>query len=437
MEIIRRCQSDNYKSITFTTLGASGCIFASSEAYNVGTTGNHSSRIFQAGYRVTITGDENEFTIVAYTDDDFYQLDPPYIQILNDPGNPTTSGVTERLMAVVVGEERTYSYTFSKTGDANHKLDPWAGTITFFVKYPFNDGGICLTQPIEYDILNGCGSPFVIYHHDDKPTASAITTFDGGMINQPISYYRHFTAGVWEDITVPFEVEKIRVYDTEDHKYYDLTAQYNDGSVHKGNFLLRKQQDNVSGENFVPGWYDGNTALPQKDQPYAIRFTSSYYADKYIVFTGAKNQTISSSFTKGTAPTADNQYQAYGNSTMQYQNVDKAYLLPVNHSDETYRLSESAAVRPFETYVLANANTMQQMHHIAPWRGAPLVATGMDEAGSIEIYEQIVVFSLSGQKMGEWKNITVYDAADACQGILPPGCYIIQAGAKAAKMVVR
>lgn len=432
-------RSDNYKSISFTTADAAGCVFASTEAFNVSTSGNHSSRIFQKGYRVTITGDENEFTVVAYTDDDFYELDPPIIQILTNPSNPIESGVSERTMSAVAGEERTYSYTFSKTGDGDHKITPWSGTVTFFVKYPFRDGGICLTQPIEYDILNGCGSPFVIYHNDDAPTASAITTFAGGMIDQPISYYRHFTAGVWEDLTLPFEVEAVRVYDTEDHQYYDLKAQYNDGTLHNGQFLLRKQTDNVSGEGFVPGWYDGNTPLPIKNQPYAIRFTSSYYADKYVLFVGAKDQTISSSFTKGATPSADDQYMVYGNPTMLYQNVGSAYLLPVNHTDETYRLTETGAqVRPFETYVLASAGTMAQMKHIAPWRGTPTVATSLDEVEWTMTAQPVVeVYSVTGVLISRLQDISIQAVADECRARMPKGCYVLCTQGKAIKLIVQ
>lgn len=432
-------RSENYKSLSFTTSSDASCIFASTEAFNIGETGNHSSRNFQKGYRVTITGDADQFTVVAYTDDDFWELDPPIIQILGNPSEPIISGVTERTMAKVLGVDRTYSYDFSRTGAAAHTISPWSGTVTFFVKYPFRDGGICLTQPIEYDILNGCGQPFIIFHHDDAPTASSETTYAGGLIDQPISYYRHFTAGVWEDITLPFEVEAVRVYDTEDHQYYDLKAQYNDGSVHKGQFLLRKQADNVSGEGFVPGWYDGNTPLPQKNQPYAIRFTSTYYADKYVLFTGAKDQTIASSFTKGTTPTAADQYQVYGNNTMQYQSVGSAYLLPANHGDETYRLTKnSAQVRPFETYVLASEETIALMPVIGRWRGTPAVATSLDEVTDLLApQDRVEVYSISGIRVMQRVNCSLQEVADECEIRLMAGCYLIRIPGQTIKIIVK
>lgn len=432
-------KSENYKTLSFTTSSDASCIFASTEAFNIGTTGNHSSRNFQKGYRVTITGDADQFTVTAYTEDDFYELDPPIMQILTDPANPVGSGVTERFMTEVLGEDRTYSYNFSKTGAAAHTISPWSGTVTFFIKYPFRDGGICLTQPIEYDILNGCGQPFIIFHNDDAPTATSEITYAGGLIDQPISYYRHFTAGTWEDITLPFEVEAVRVYDTEDHQYYDLQAQYNDGSVHKGQFLLRKQTDNVSGEGFVPGWYDGNTPLPQKNQPYAIRFTSTYYADKYILFVGAKSQTIASSFTKGATPSAEDQYMVYGNNTMDYQSVGSAYLLPASHNDETYRLTETGAqVRPFETYVLANAETMAKMKHIAKWCGAPAVTTSLDEVTDLLAPQALVeAYSLSGACVLRRANCSVQDVADECANRLMAGCYMIKAEGKTIKIIVK
>lgn len=427
-------KSENYKLLIFNTIDATGCVFASKEAFNIAEKDNHSTQIFQKGYRVVITTGTNEFTVTAYTEDDFWALENPIVQILNDPDNPATSGVKEFTMAPVEGEERTYSYTFN-----NSHINPFSGTITFFIKFPFNNGGICLTQPITYDIDNGCISPFVIYHHDDKPTSTALVSCDQSQITSPIRYYRRFTAGVWEDLTMPFEVENIMVYDTEDHQYYELKAQYNDGgTTKKGKFLLRKQQDNVSGADFVESWYDGDTPLPIKHQPYAIRFTSNYYADKYVLFCGAKGQDIETSFTKGAAPTADDQYTVYGNPTMQTQSVGNAYMLPADHSDETYRLVEGASVKPFETYVLASDQTMSVMKKIAPWTGAPNIASSLDEV-AITLTEQPVVelFTLTGLRLGVWYQCSMQRVADECAMNYPAGCYIIRAGENTVKVIVR
>ena len=435
-------RSSNYKTISFTTRAEIGCIFSSTEAYNVNQSlgnGNHSTQIFQKGYTVTIVPGENEFTIIAETADDFAELDPTIFQLLTEPQYLPGGGVIEKVMTKVADKEKTYSTTIKK-GDINvASIKNWSGTITFFIKYPFVAKGICLTQPITYDLSNACESAFIIFHHDDQPSSKSLIEYNGAQVNQSIRYYRHFTTGVWEDITMPFEVEEIKVYDTEDHQYYTLNAQYKDGSTtKKGKFLLRKQQDNVSGEQFVPSWYDGNTPLPTKHQPYAIRFTSSYYSDKYVLFCGTKGQTIATSFTKGTAPTADDQYMVFGNPTMMPQNVGTAYLLPTDHSDETYRRTENATVRPFETYVLANANTTKAMAHIGPWRGTPSISTGWEDIEHTLAPQPIVhLYTITGQRLGTWYDCSMQSVADEWAMKGQAGCYIISAGAYTYKIMLK
>ena len=432
-------QSENYKVLYFTTVSAEGCVFSGTEAYRAGAAiGNASTQIFQKGYRVTVTGDENSFTIVAYTDDDFYELDPLIVQLLLNPADPANSGIVERTMTAVAGQDRTYTYTFNRGDNAIAATRDWTGEVTFFIKYPFRASGICLTYPITYDIDNGCAAAFIIFHHDDKPTADAQINYAGGTIDRDIRYYRNFNAGIWEDLTMPFEVDSILVYDPEDHRYYKLTAQYNNGSTVRGKFLLRKQVDNVSGEDFVPSWYDGNTPLPQLNQPYAIRFTSSYYADKYVLFCGHKNQTIASDFTKGGNPVAVDQYMLYGNPTMMPQSVGTAYLLPADHSDETYRRATGAYVRPFETYVLASETTTSIMPIIAPWRGTPLVTTDITDAEEVMLVRPYIeVFSVMGQRIGFWQNATILDVQEECRAHLPLGCYVLSTTGATLKMIVR
>ncbi len=431
--------SENYKTLLFTTVGSDGCVFSGTEAYRAGAgIGNASTQIFQKGYRVTVTGDENSFTIVAYTDDDFYELDPLIVQLLLNPADPANSGIVERAMTAVPGQDRTYTYTFNRGDNALPAIRDWTGEVTFFIKYPFRASGICLTYPITYDIDNGCAAAFIIFHHDDKPTADAPITYAGGTIDREIRYYRNFNAGIWEDLTMPFAVDSILVYDPEDHRHYKLTAQYNNGSTVRGKFLLRKQVDNVSGEDFVPSWYDGDTPLPQLNQPYAIRFTSTYYAEKYVLFCGHKNQTIAADFTKGTNPGAVDQYMVYGNTTMMPQSVGTAYLLPADHSDETYRRTTDASVRPFETYVLASAATMSLMPIIAPWRGNPQITTDIINAEeAMQVYPSIEVFSITGQRIGLWQNATILDVQEECQARLPLGCYVLSTTGATVKMIVR
>ncbi|MBR1380851.1 MAG: discoidin domain-containing protein [Paludibacteraceae bacterium] len=331
-------------------------------------------------YALTRHADGNGFDVVVTFNQDVNAVSFAQHFEGDQPGDCYSGWVEHELTRVdarrYVGSfSRTDTYTRSKYGcDA-----AGSGTVTkpLFPSWPnlqvalriVTTAGTHYTLSYPYDPTAPCDEVFAIYHHDDLPAPDLRSTYAGGTIEKPISYLRLLNPGIWEDLTVPFEVDSVIVFDEEDKQYYKLKAQYNDGSVRKGQYLMRIQQPNVSGEGFVGGWHDGNTPLPQKNQPYAIRFTSSYYQNKFVRFMGHKNQTIASSFSKGATPSAEDQYMVYGNNTMDYQSVGSAYLLPASHNDETYRLTQSGAqVRPFETYVLANAEKMAVMPVIGRWR---------------------------------------------------------------------
>ena len=401
-------------------------------------------------YALTRHADGNGFDVVVTFNQDVNAVSFAQHFEGDQPGDCYSGWVENALTRVnarrYVGSfSRTDTYTRSKYGcDA-----AGSGTVTklLFPLWPHlqvalrivTTAGTHYTLSYPYDPTAPCDEVFAIYHHDDLPAPDLRSTYAGGTIEKPISYLRLLNPGIWEDLTVPFEVDSVIVFDEEDKQYYKLKAQYNDGSVRKGQYLMRIQQPNVSGEGFVGGWHDGNTPLPQKNQPYAIRFTSSYYQNKFVRFMGHKNQTIASSFSKGATPSAEDQYMVYGNNTMDYQSVGSAYLLPASHNDETYRLTQSGAqVRPFETYVLANASTMAVMPVIGRWRGTPAVTTSLDEVSDLLAPQALVeVYSLSGACMFRRANCSVQDVADECANRLMAGCYMIKAEGKTIKIIVQ
>lgn len=435
--------SDNYKEIDLTTRTNAGCVYERWDpyAYLLGVDGG-SNQIFQKGYRITIvTNDDNSFVVTAYTADEFAELDPPVIQYF--PGGVPPLGPRERTMTKVEGEFNTYTYTITSTTRATNEdrslIDPFSGTIKFVVKFPFRDGSICLTDPIEYNINDGCKPFFVIYQHDDQPTAASAVQYAGGTINEKILYYRRFTPGVWEPFTVPFIVDSVRVYDTDDHQWYRLIAQINEGGVKRsGDYWLKEQEAGVSGEQFEHTWYDGAYREPRAGTPYnmAVPRAGDYYASKYLVFYGRKGQLIDDEFELGAGEnlekSPDNRYTLYGNNTMMPQ--PNMYAYKETDDGEYYQREENWTLYPFECYVLANKTTMAAMPRPGPWR-APATVTDVENI-YYESDAPILVYNLLGQYITTLYNYNIVQLGSVMSSVLPQGCYIYRCGDNIGKVIV-
>ena len=435
--------SDNFKIVNLTTRTSSGCVFERWDpyAYLLDVDGG-SNQIFQKGYRITVvTNDDNTFEVTAYTADEFAELDPPIIQYFHG-GNPPL-GPVERTMTKVDDEFNTYTYTITSTTRASNLdqvlISPFSGTIVFLVKFPFRDGSICLTDPIEYNIDDGCKPFFVIYQHDDQPTAASLVQYAGGTIDEKILYYRRFAPGIWEPFTVPFSVDSVRVYDTDDHRWYRLRAQHMDGGVKRsGDYWLKEQVANVRGDDFEHTWYDGNNAEPQPGTPYnmAVPKAGNYYSGKYLVFHGRKNQTIDDEFelAEGENPEAapDNRYTLYANNTMLPQ--PHMYAYKETDDGEYYQREEYWTLYPFECYVLANEVTMMHMPRPGPWR-APSVTTDIEALEQTD-RQPIEIFNMLGQYI---MTIADYDSVTLSKILsdkLQSGCYIFRTSQQVRKIMI-
>lgn len=419
--------SDNSLMLNFrTAAGGGACTWEDNEKQDCA-----GSQDFSEGYTVSIennTPDDDHFTVTTTLNDTKSGL-VVYFQRIPNLAGDACGVVGEQQMNLISGQ--TYSLSVDKSALPDE--------IDFRIKFAYA-GGLANTKPISFDKNATCSSGFVIYHYDDAPTSTAVTSSEASSISDPILYYRHFTPDAFEDVTFPFDIDSVRIYDTDDHQYYKLTAQYKAGTTHQGNFYLRVfPSAGSNGASFTNSWEDGTNALPQKNTAYSIRFPNDYgyYANKYILFHGHPGD-IATSLTLGTRPTTDDLYKVYPNPTMSAQALGAKAYVTTDRSENLYWKEDDATVQTFETYVLANENTMKRMRRIAAWSEGDDTPTSIEDVrDAMAIHACIVVYSLTGQKIGEWHNCSFGDAEDAIALRGQKGCYILVSEGQTHKMIIQ
>ena len=275
-----------------------------------------------------------------------------------------------------------------------------------------------------------CEDYFIIFHKDSEPEEDMKTQYAGGTIDKPIYYYRYVTPDQWTPLCLPFVVTAVQVYDPEDKKYYNLEAQT---SSKAGEFWMREQKRDVSGELFKESWYDGANTLPQKNTAYNFRVPSNYYENKYIIFKGKENQSIATTFTLGEASTNDDQYRLYGNTTMMPQTMVQAYK--EDDDGKFYRLHENWTLNPFECYVIAKGSTMARMPIIGRWN-APSITTGLENITADTMLPQISIYTTLGQPITTLYNCSLIDAQTFLLNNCGAGCYILSAQEATTKVLI-
>lgn len=282
--------------------------------------------------------------------------------------------------------------------------------------------GIIHTNYFDYNASEKtCEEYFIIFHEGSQPSSNMNTAYDGSTIPHEIFYYRLLNPGEWTPLCLPFEVDRISVYDAEDRQYYDLKAKT---ASKENQFWMRQQVANVSGEDFETSWYDGTDELPRKNVPYnfAVPTTGGYYDNKYIVFHGAANQTIATNFELGARPTQDDQYTLYGNNTLMPQTITNAYK--EDDDGAYYRLQEEWTLNPFECYVLASQETVRRMPIIGRWRSEN-DATMIDNVTATQIVPEICIYTILGQPIHTLKQCSLLDAQTYIEQNMASGYYVL------------
>lgn len=309
------------------------------------------------------------------------------------------------------------------------------GIIRFGIKFEFDDG-LRVTTP-EFYYLDGSGCAerdFVIYHHSQKPAnpekeeVEAVESFAGGRILQPIVYKRKLKPGIWETLSLPFDVSKITV--SEGEVEYELHAQYtdNNNTTHEGEFWLRDfREKEVSAEEFQANWHDiqattAETALPKKNVPYIICVPDDdthYWKDKYIVFHGASYQTIDSVYsTNVQVPEAENMFAYSGNNTMKEWQLRSAYVL--DNEGIYFESGEKVILYPFECAVNAKIETTRAMPRLALNRKTGVPTGNLPPTTAVEPGN---VWSVTGWYVGSFCDSNQYDRLIQR---LPAGMYVVR-----------
>ena len=329
-----------------------------------------------------------------------------------------------------------------------------AGEVRFteIMYYNLEDGG-CVDPTTDY---------FDIYHWDDAPI-DARTSFGGGNIVLPIRYFRHFDNN-WTTITVPFEVEKVVVYDEDDKVEYPLFPRFYNGTQDVEGYYYLKTFDNwsttsVALKDFQASWKqltvatdkDGMTAgggiddaeevwlsenvKPEKNTPYVIKFPyADYYATNWVIFYGSAFQTIASDFNGGTSikltdDTYDyNQVKLQCNSTMHPSPV-LTNIYMIEEGEDLFTRRESQAVPAFEAYVIGTSQ-VQARFSVLRWSGETTAINSerpstADEAGEI--------YTVSGMRLATFAN---QEQMERCLNTFASGVYVVRVGTRINKVIV-
>ena len=386
---------------------------------------SNGSETFTKGYNLSLylNAERTHIHITAeFLDDET----PSNAYVQNYPQRDETMEINEFTLA-----QRQGTKTFDGDIPVSELKNKADGIIRFGVKFAFA-GGLRVTTP-EFYYLDGSGCAerdFVIYHHDqmlEKLERDAVYTFKGGRILQPIVYKRKLKPGIWETLSLPFDVSKITVSD--EGVEYELHAQYTDNNTtHKGEFWLRDfREKEVSAEYFQANWHDiqattAEAALPKKNVPYIIRVPDDdthYWKDKYIVFHGASYQTIDDVYsTDVQTPRATEMFAYSGNNTMKEWQLRSAYVL--DSTGIYFESGETVTLYPFECAVNAEIETTRAMPRLALNR-KPATPTG--NLPPTTAVEPGNVWSVMGWYVGSFCDSNQYDRL---MQRLPAGMYVVR-----------
>lgn len=353
-------------------------------------------------------------------------------------------------------------YSVSLTPEQIKTLYTADGIVRYTVKIEVAGGpDICQTEIHYFDLSNGVCAPdyFDIYHWDDASEGKR-TSYNGGIIMQPIRYFRHFEHTDWCAIAFPFEVSRVAVYDNNDSREYDLYPRFYNGTKDvEGYYWLKTFPDwdntPVSIANFKGTWQQltyntektGATAdeeadlathvLPSKNVPYVISFTDgSYYGTNWVIFYGEGGQTIASE--------ADDQCANSITGSDEVVKLQRNNMMkPTETKSDIYMLEEgydiyvryTQPIPAFESYVVGTSS-VQTKYRIIRLRGETTpdtgTTTGLGDVPTTAGWKGDI-YSVSGAKVATFAS---RDTMEHYLESLSPGIYVIRTASQILKIVV-
>lgn len=353
-------------------------------------------------------------------------------------------------------------YSVSLTPEQIATLYTADGIVRYTVKIEVAGGSdICQTEIHYFDLSNGVCAPdyFDIYHWDDASEGKR-TSYNGGIIMQPIRYFRHFEHTDWCAIAFPFEVSRVAVYDNNDSREYDLYPRFYNGTKDvEGYYWLKTFPDwdntPVSIANFKGTWQQltyntdktGATAdeeadlathvLPSKNVPYVISFTDgSYYGTNWVIFYGEGGQTIASE--------ADGQCENSITGSEEVVKLQRNNMMkPTETKSNIYMLEEgydiyaryTQPIPAFESYVVGTSS-VQTKYRIIRLRGETTpdtgTTTGLEDVPTTAGWKGDI-YSVSGAKVATFAS---RDTMEHYLESLSPGIYVIRTASQILKIVV-
>lgn len=301
---------------------------------------------------------------------------------------------------------------------------------------------------------------FVIYRSGDQDEdsesathtiTSPVESYAGGTISEAIEFRMKVRElDKWYSLSLPFEVNKVCVWDNVDGAYYDIVPYYRPtlgGTFYTGHYIIRKPVTTtdfaIEGFEGRDRWIDPESPtgyLPSKDIPYIIQWHDSYFLNKYISFFGDTNQDIPSDFNAGYEPSADDVVNIFGNKTMKSGTVRDAYLLDKDYGPSGAWLREDIGrdrtILPFECFILANTATTTRYRILRRGMEETDTPTALEQISNHQSPMTIRVYTITGVLIGEYNDCSFQDAAHRIATDHNEGIYILRSENESMKLLL-
>ena len=167
-----------------------------------------------------------------------------------------------------------------------------------------------------------------------------------------IAFSRTFPMNLWQELYLPFKVDEVLVYDSDDKAYYDINVPF-DSTKNAGYFYLYglKNIDMEAGSITFQEVHklEGFT-------PYLILFINKndpYFENKEIVFkTKLGEYTLTDNYS---APNLNPSYQLHGNASLWEHSLEDGFTLSSSYENGEYKFhfdyNENAPIHPFSWVV--------------------------------------------------------------------------------------